>query len=298
MDRHNNTFSWGVDKMVNLKTNFGSDDISIGKLNLKQANFGMVYKVENLTQKTDFSGVLGLAQGDQIATFPSLLAAAVANKTIKANEWGLAIDAADKAHLLVLGGMDATIADAKTLQLCDATKLTYTCDATKDKSTIMVDKKAIDVVGLGEVSFSTVALKSSLPADFFKALGVALKDTKGCEVKTTGLTCTDVKTIDDLTLTIGKGKVVIPTKDLFTLADKVYTFNFEVSADKNSVLGLDFFAGKYVSFDADLNQVKWGAYVVKKSVSERHRHGIYKHHKHNRTEVEDKRKKHHNGTKW
>jgi hypothetical protein len=47
-------------------------------------------------------------------TYPSLLAAAVADKTIKANEWGLAIDTADKAHLLVLGGFDATIVDAKT----------------------------------------------------------------------------------------------------------------------------------------------------------------------------------------
>jgi hypothetical protein len=84
-------------------------------------------------------------------------------------------------------------------------------------------------------------------------LGKVLKDTKGCEVKLNVLTCTDVTTIESLTLVVGKGKVVILTKDLFTLADKVYTFNFGVSADKNSVFGLDFFTGKYVSFDNDLN---------------------------------------------
>ena len=47
-------------------------------------------------------------------SYKNFVANAVTLKTVTANEFGLAVDPADKKNLLVLGGYDASLCDAKT----------------------------------------------------------------------------------------------------------------------------------------------------------------------------------------
>jgi len=44
-----------------MKSNLGSDTINLGKNAYKNSYMEMVYEVDGLTEKTTYSGVLGLA---------------------------------------------------------------------------------------------------------------------------------------------------------------------------------------------------------------------------------------------
>jgi len=61
---------------------------------------------------------------------------------------------------------------------------------------------------------------------------------------------------------------------------KLYELNYLASSDDNSVFGLDFFSGKYISFNSDKDSISWGDYIIPKAVFERAHHHAHHHKRH------------------